>query len=246
MPNRVGERTLGRTKFVGRNDLFPLVDSRAMAKTAKKKPAPKPKKAPKQAARKPARAKKAAPAKKTAAKKVPAKKAHSLDDHPEFARLIAKLKPGRHAGGMLLVTAPGAHDDEMGPWLNGNTDGRRSIGRTAFGNIVVFRDLRSRAEELDLDGAATACDVSIIDIHYKRMVMIAETVDGLLASLDDRAWQDEHLRGNMYREVKARVGDYADDECLCFVPALAFGGSDDATSVERANWLVHQALLIQM
>ena len=216
---------------------------RAMAKPSKK-PATKKKKAantprPMQAAR----AKKPPPKQ---AKKPTATVTHSIDDHPEYALLISKLKPGRYAGGMLLISAPGEHDDEMGPWLNGNTDGRRSIGRTAFGDIVVFRDLRSRAEELELDGAAVACDVSIIDIHYKRMVMIAETVNGLLGSLDDRAWQDEHLRGAMYRDVKARVGDYADDECFCFVPALAFGGSDDASSVERANWLVHQALLIQM
>jgi hypothetical protein len=30
------------------------------------------------------------------------------------------------------------------------------------------------------------------------------------------------------------------------VPALAFSGSDHAASVERANWLVHRALLIQI
>jgi hypothetical protein len=42
------------------------------------------------------------------------------------------------------------------------------------------------------------------------------------------------------------TGAGTDDECFCLMPALAFGGTDNAASVERANWLVHQALLLQI
>jgi hypothetical protein len=169
----------------------------------------------------------------------------TIDGHPSYARLVKELRPGRHAGGALLVTEPGALDDVMAPWLMGRVDGRRSLGRTAFGDLIVFRDLRARARALGEPGADTACDVAMVDIHYKRMAVLAYSVDALLESLDDVEWQRAFLRRDMYQEVRQRLGDYADGECFCFVPALSLGGSDDAASVQRADWRVHQEILRQ-
>jgi hypothetical protein len=178
-------------------------------------------------------------------KATPKSRATDLESHPGYALLVSKLKPGRHAGGTLFITKPGAHDVEMGRWLMGKTDGRRSLGRTAFGDIVFFRDLRERASALGVPGADKAGDVAIVDIHRKQMTMIAESAEGLLRVLDDDAWQRAFLRADMYREARARLGDYADDECFCFKLALALGGSEDASSVQRARWDVHQDILIQ-
>jgi hypothetical protein len=224
-------------------------------KTAKvKKPAKKVAKASparKVAKASPARkAAKAAPAKKVA-KAAPAKKATKATRpgagvHPHFARLTSGLRPGRHADGLLLVTQPGALDAEMSGWLMGQTAGRRSIGRTAFGDFVVFRDLRDRAREAGQPDAETACDIAMIDIHDKAMAVLADSVEGLLAAIDRHDWQEAFLRRSLYRDAKPRIGDFADDECFGFVPALAIGGSGDAESVERMNWRVHQELLRQL
>jgi hypothetical protein len=215
----------------------------------KKKPAKKPA-AKKPAAKKPAAKKPAAKkptAKKTAPEKTVAKPKPKagIDAHPGYALLSSKLKPGRYAGGMLFVTKLGEHDDEMGPWLMGKTEGRRAIGRTAFGDIVVFRDLSGRAKELGLPDPHTACDVAMIDIHYKRMTMLADSAKSFLDSLEKPDWQKAFLRADLYRKAKKRLGDYGDDECFCFVLALAMGGSEDAASVQRANWRVHQDILRQ-
>ena len=214
--------------------------SASKSATAKKpakpaKAAKKPTK-PARAAKKPTKPARAAKPAKSAAASV----------HPHFAQLTKALPPGRHADGLLLVTKPGALDAEMAGWLMGQTAGRRSIGRTAFGDIVVFRDLRERARQAGLPDADTACDIAMVDIHDKQMAVLGDSVAAFLAAIDRHDWQEAFLRRSLYRDAKARIGNYTDDECFCFVPALALGGSGDAESVERANWRVHQDILRQL
>ena len=88
--------------------------------------------------------------------------------HPRLAPLLEKLPPGRYAGGTIIVTRPDAHHGEMSRWLTGKTDGRTALGRTAFGDILVFRDLRARAAAEGLEGADEACDVAMIEISFRK------------------------------------------------------------------------------
>lgn len=214
-----------------------------MTKPKKKKPAAKKKVAPKKRL---APKKKAVVKKRAAAKKRPAaKKASGVRAHPGFVALTAKLKPGRYAHGTLILTAPGKHDAEMSPWLMGKTEGRISLGRTAFGDFVIFRDLSARAKELGLPNPEEACDVALIDVHYKKMTMLADSASSFVSSLDDDGWQLAFLRREIYDAARERVGDYADDECFMFVPALAMGGAEEAASVQRGKWREHQAILFQ-
>jgi len=211
----------------------------------------KPKKTRKPAkAKKPkAKAKAKAKARARSAKKPARPKARArrggVESHPGYVALITKLKPGRYAGGALILTRPGAHDAEMAPWLMGKTEGRKSLGRTAFGDFVIFRDLSARAQELGLPHPEEACDVALIDVHYKKMTMLADSASSFISSLDDDGWQLAFMRKELYEAAKERVGDYADDECFMFVPALALGGSEDAQSVQRGKWREHQSILFQ-
>jgi hypothetical protein len=134
----------------------------------------------------------------------------------------------------------------MGPWLLGNTAGRTTIGRTAFGEFVIFRDLSERARALGLPGADEACDVSIIDVHYRRMTMIADSAQSFVELLEDKSWQRAFLRRDLLDKVRKKLGELGDDELYAFVPALALGGAEEPKYVERCNWLVHQALLLSM
>lgn len=199
---------------------------------------------------------KKAPAKKTASKSKAASKSKSrkskskprkaTSPHPKLPALLKKLRPGRHAGGTLIITEPGAHHDEMSQWLMGNTDGRVALGRTVFGDIVVFRDLRDHAAAQGLRGADTACDIAVIDLNLKKMIVLAWSVEDFLKNLDVRKFQNTFLRRKLYDRVKSLLGEPGDGETYAFVPALALGGSEDETQVERQNWSVYQDILFQL
>lgn len=88
--------------------------------------------------------------------------------------------------------------------------------------------------------------MAAIDIHFKRMKVLSMSAEEFVQVLDDAEWQNAFLRKPLFDAVKARLGEWAPDECYCFVPALALGGSEQAASVDRVNWNVHQALLLQM
>ncbi|MCU0702038.1 MAG: DUF1851 domain-containing protein [Myxococcaceae bacterium] len=216
----------------------PTKGSRPGVKAApKSKPAPKARVAA-------SRPSKPAPAPRPAPKAKPRKKL-AVDSHPSYQRLIETLKPGRYARGLVFITEPGALDEEMTDWLMGNVDGRRSLGRTAFGEILVFRDLRARAAELGLGDPERESDVALIDIHYKKMRVLSQNVEGFLDALEDPEFQSTFLRKELYEAVRAKVGPPSETECYGFVPALALGGREDVGSVQRLDWKVHQAILIQ-
>ena len=166
--------------------------------------------------------------------------------HPKLTWLIKHLRQGRHAGGLLQLSAPGTHERELEPWLMGRTAGRTSIGRTAFGELLVFRDLRDHAASLGMEDAELACDVAAVDIHYKRMKVLSMSAEEFVELLDDAQWQNAFLRKPLFEAAKARLGDWGPTECFGFVPALSLGGSETAESIDRVDWKVHQALLLQM
>jgi hypothetical protein len=168
-----------------------------------------------------------------------------LDDHPSLVVLTEQLKPGRYARGLATITEPGALDEEMSDWLKGNVEGRRSLGRTAFGEIIVFRDLRSRAAELGVKNPERESDIVLIDIHYKKMTVLTQNVEGFLNALEDPQFQSTFLRKELYEAVRAKVGPPSETECYGFVPAIALGGREEVSSVQRLDWKVHQAILIQ-
>jgi hypothetical protein len=234
-----------------------------MARTATKKPSRKSKPTKKPAARRTPAPKKKAPkakaAPRAAVKPKSAPKARAVkaapkpkrraplavDSHPSYQRLIETLKPGRYARGLVFITEPGTLDEEMTDWLMGHVDGRRSLGRTAFGEILVFRDLRARASELGVGDPDRESDVALIDIHYKKMRVLSQDVEGFLDALEDPEFQSTYLRKELYEAVRAKVGPPSEGECYGFVPALALGGSEEVGSVQRLDWKVHQAILIQ-
>lgn len=165
--------------------------------------------------------------------------------HPKLAAFKKQFKPGRHADGLLLFTRAGALDEELGPWLKNRMQGRVSLGRTAFGEFIVFRDLRARALENGEADAHLACDIAIVDIHTKQMKVAAHSVDEWVERIDDPKWQNQFFRKALHDKVKTRLGAYAADECYGFVPALELGGAEQPAFVARQKWREHQAILLQ-
>jgi hypothetical protein len=118
-------------------------------------------------------AKSKAPSRKAAKPKATRTRRKARVAHPKLELLLEKLRPGHRANGTLIVSEPDAHLAEMKQWLMGNVDGRVALGRTAFGDIVILRDLRQRAAEAGLAGAEDACSVALIDLNYKGLTVLA-------------------------------------------------------------------------
>jgi hypothetical protein len=110
-----------------------------------------------------------------------------------------------------------------------------ALGRTAFGDILVFRDLRERAAGRGLASALDACDVALIDLNLKKMVVLAWSVEEFFERLPDPAFQRAFLRKDLYDQVRARLGDPGDDETYAFVPALAAAARTPARSCGRTG-----------
>jgi hypothetical protein len=170
----------------------------------------------------------------------------STKAHPKLSILLAALPPGRYAGGTLLITRPDALHKEMRLWLSGNDEGRVALGRTAFGDLLVFRDLRKRAAEEGQANAAQACDIVLVDLNRKEAIILAWSVEEFLIEMDKWQFQQDFLRKRLYDRCKARFGDIENDEVYAFVPALAMGGTARLSSVKLAPWHEYQELLYKL
>ncbi|MGV3622143.1 MAG: T6SS immunity protein Tdi1 domain-containing protein [Archangium sp.] len=211
----------------------------------KSKPVAKKPAAAKKLTKKPAVAKKGV-TRKPAPKKKAAEPSYDFSKpHPKLGELTKKFPPGRYADGLIFFTSPGALDAPLSAWLMGRMEGRVSLGRTAFGEFIVFRDLRARALSNGDPQPELACDIAIVDIHTKQMKVPVHSVEEWARYLDDASWQRDFLRKELHDAVKGKLGAYGDDECYGFVPALALGGAEEPAYVQRQKWDVHQAILLQ-
>lgn len=170
----------------------------------------------------------------------------STKAHPKLAILLKALPPGRYADGTLLVTRPDALHKEMRLWLSGKDEGRVALGRTAFGDLVVFRDLRKRATEEGLENTEEACDIILVDINRKEAIILAWSVEEFLEILDKWQFQQDFLRKRLFDKCKAQLGDYKDDEVYAFSPPLPRGGSARVDSVKISRWHEYQELLFKL
>lgn len=216
--------------------------SKQKTRTTAKAHQAKPSKATRAAAKRPT----TSTAKRASARQTNARGAAALvlEAHPGFVEITRRLRPGSYAGGLVVITEPGALDTELSAWLMGNMEGRRSLGRTAFGELLVFRDLRERARQFGGDPEREA-DVALVDIHFKKMTSFGTSVETFLDGLDDPQFLDAFFRRELFTQAVKRLGPCAKNECYGFVPMLAFGGSEDVESLQRLDWRVHQAILLQ-
>src|SRR6185312_12490415 len=91
---------------------------------------------------------------------------------------------GRFGAGFLTVLHPHDLDETLADWLGGFDPTRVPFARTALGDLLYFRDLRSQAAMLGTPDADRACDVSVVFSRYRKSGVIAPDlatfVDGIL------------------------------------------------------------------
>jgi hypothetical protein len=161
----------------------------------------------------------------------------------------AELGWGRFGSGFLHLASPASLDDVLSDWLGKKDATRTPLGWTALGDIIYFRDLRERARALGMGEpeADQACDVSVIDVRYKQVKMLAWSLSGFFEGClgDENALRSE-LHKDLFDAALARLGPPNADEIYGFVPALGLGGAEDAASLERVDALVHLDILRQL
>jgi hypothetical protein len=201
-------------------------------------------------------------AKQRTAKKVDRALAPMADVAPASKAAIAKWTPhapgiaelwrqwgwGRFGDGFVWLVDPAKLEELVDRWLGGPSPHRVPLGRTALGDLLYYRDLRDRARALGMRGKqlAEACDVSIVDVRYKRVVVIATSLAEFARQLDDTRWLREVLRKDLFDAALPRLGAPARDQIYGFVPALGLGGAEDPAALERVQADVHLEILLQL
>jgi hypothetical protein len=162
--------------------------------------------------------------------------------------LWEKLGWGRFGDGFLLLTDPKKLAPTVDQWLGGKNPSRIPLGRTGLGDLLYFRDLRERAKMLGMTGkeAEEACDISVVNVRYKRAGVLATSVAEFVKLLASEEFLDEELGKNLFDEALPRLGAPSAKEIYGFVPALAMGGSEDADSLDKVNAEVHLEILFQL
>ncbi len=153
---------------------------------------------------------------------------------------------GRFGDGFLVLEDPRKLDETLALWLGSFDPSRVPIGRTALGDLVYFRDLRARAEALGLPNAESACDLSFIDVRYKRTGLLAMSLEDIPGALGDPELLKTALRKDLFDDALWRLGAPEIDELYGFVPALALGGNEDSDSLHRVRAREHWDILFQL
>ena len=161
----------------------------------------------------------------------------------------AELGWGRFGNGFLQLASPTTLDGVLSEWLGKKDETRTPLGWTGLGDIIYFRDLRERARALGTSAvdAENACDVSVIDVRYKQVKMLAWSLDGFFEGfLGDESALRSELHKELFDAALSRLGPPGVDEIYGFVPALALGGAEDPANLERVGARVHLDILRQL
>jgi hypothetical protein len=174
-----------------------------------------------------------------------AKLGHRLP--PRLLSFFATVGFGRFGEGFLSLAHPHELDPTLAEWLGGFDPAHVPFGRTALGDLIYFRDLRARAVLLEVPNAATACDVSVIDVRHKRSFVAATSLDQFIGEvLGTPETLRARLRKDLFDGALARLGPPAIDEVYGFVPLLALGGVEEPHALERMSAAEHLAILFQV
>ncbi|MFI0206646.1 MULTISPECIES: T6SS immunity protein Tdi1 domain-containing protein [Streptomyces] len=166
----------------------------------------------------------------------------------DVAHGLANLQSGPRAGGFMHIVTPDLLDETLAEWLGGFDPSRTPFARTALGDVLYVRDLRGRARDLGLDAEAIdgAHDVSLIDVRYKQIRVLATSFDDFALDLADPEWLASVLRKDLYDGAVERLGCPDFSEIFSFVPPLALGGSEHPNNLERNNADVALSILRQL
>jgi hypothetical protein len=177
-----------------------------------------------------------------------------LEDHahPLLISFWKTVGFGSFDDGFIHFFHPDEYAKTLGRWLMSDTSipSRIPFARTAFGDLIYFRDLRSKAKSLRLSkpsDLAESSDVYFLSVHYRKGELISYTVEDFFDSdLESFLKSTDFSLKDKYKELRKNKPPTVAESCYYFQPALVFGGRPDIKFTAAGNCLVHLDILYQL
>ncbi len=146
-------------------------------------------------------------------------------------------------GGRLQLIDPADYEPVLDQWLGRPDPTRVPFALGAFGDLFYYRD---RGQH-DIGGTVMKVeDICRLDPHYRRTEVCTWEVDKFFKSyLLDEAVVNGTLRGPLFKEALAEMGALEPGEIFTFVPALALGGAEELSYLQKVDARVHLDFLFQ-
>ena len=165
--------------------------------------------------------------------------------HPLLVEFWREVGFGSFGDGFISFFHPDEYNEILNRWLmNTSPDPTRiPFARTAFGDLIYFRDLSEKAGQMNLAEALDdASDVSFVSIHYRRSDVISYSMQGFFErDLLEFLNADDTAMYHLYQKVKSIKR--TENDCLFFKPALALGGLPQEKFVDSGDCKIHNQIL---
>ena len=142
---------------------------------------------------------------------------------------------GNYGKGIIKFIAPEDYMKGFYTWLGGQDFSKIPFMMTGFGDIFYFRNVG--------DGNY---DISLLDIHHRKISVLAWSVEEFAAYLSDSETQRTLLRCDLFNQAIEKCGMLQSDEIYYFTPALIAGGAEDIKYVDKGKADVHHLVLFQL
>ncbi|MCL2716574.1 MAG: hypothetical protein FWD68_18920 [Alphaproteobacteria bacterium] len=166
--------------------------------------------------------------------------------HPTLIAFWREVGIGSFGNGFLVLLDPEEYQSALARWLplKQPDPSRIPFARTAFGDLIYFRDLRQRARTQGLPGDwESASDVAFLSIHYRSNAVITHSMKGFFAQdLNTFLKARKQSLYELFRTMNPQP--LARNQCFYFVPALVLGGTAGKDSISSGNCLVHHEILL--
>lgn len=153
----------------------------------------------------------------------------------EIVDFMEKFGFGNYGNGLLKLIDPEDYFQSLFTWLGKEDYTKIPFMMTAFGDLFYYRILG--------DGEY---DISLLNIHYRRIDVPAWTVSEFVQYLVDPSVQESVLRKELFEKAVSKCGSLGADDIFFFVPALAIGGAEDVEHISKGNAKVHHQVLFQL
>ncbi len=165
----------------------------------------------------------------------------------DLLTLYADVGVGSFGGGIFWLSTPADLQPALDVWLPPSPR-RIPFGRSAFGDLFYYRDLReeARAKGFTGENPGELSDVSVVRVEYSDITVCASSIQDLcdeILGFEDNI--EGVFRGDLVRAATEIFGPLAAHEQFGFVPALALGGAEDLSCVQKVALLVHTSILKQ-
>ena len=141
---------------------------------------------------------------------------------------------GNYGDGIIKLIDPEKYMDSFYRWLGKEDYLRIPFMMTGFGDLFYFRNLGNGEY-----------DISFLDIHYRKIFVVAYTVEEFVEYLVDSEVEEDILRRNLFDEAKKKLGVLTLNEIYYFAPALVTGGAEEIKYVNKGDAATHQGLLFE-